>query len=147
MLFQLEPLLFILWLILATVIVTLILFISVTVIESKVKAKDKIVMIIILAFIIVLVLPIVIDAVRVVLSAIGGALASLRDLIDNGGVNYLPQLAVIIGFLLLLFLTKSLLDIKWTTALWVSLLTLFILYLIYCVLPELYTFLGFSISF
>ncbi|MEJ2252572.1 MAG: hypothetical protein P8Y97_23290 [Candidatus Lokiarchaeota archaeon] len=145
MLFQLEPLLFVLWLILATVIVTLILFISVTVIESKVKAKDKIVMIVILAFIIVLILPIVINAVSTVLSAIGGALAYLRDLIDGGGANYLPRLAVIIGFLLLLLLTKYLLDIRWTTALWVSLLTLFILYIIYCLLPELYTFLGFAI--
>jgi hypothetical protein len=146
MLFQASnPILFILWLILATVIVTLILFISVTLIESKVKAKDKIVMIVILAFIIVLILPIVIGAVSTVLGAIGDAIASLRNAIDGGGANYLTQLAVIIGFLLLLLLTKFLLDIQWTTALWVSLLTLFILYLIYCLLPELNTFLGFSL--
>jgi len=143
MLFQdAEPLLFILWLILATVIVALVIYIVVILLESKTKASDKKFLIILLAFIIVLLLPVILNAINSVLGTIGDALAEIRNAIDGGGANYLTNLTPIIGFLILLVLVKFLIDIPWDNSVWISLLTLFILYIIYCLIPELYTFLG-----
>ena len=65
-------------------------------------------------------------------------------LIDGGGQNFLNNFAPIIFFLLLLALTKFLLSISWEHALWVSLLTLFLLYIIYSLIPELYSFVQFG---
>ena len=145
MLFQdAEPLLFILWLILATVIVALIIYIVVILLESKTKASDKKFLIILLAFIIVLLLPVILNAINSVLGTIGDTLAEIRNAIDGGGANYLTNLTPIIGFLILLVLVKFLIDIPWDNSVWISLLTLFILYIIYCLIPELYTFLGFG---
>jgi hypothetical protein len=139
-----DPLFFVLWLILATVIVFLIMFIAVRVVVSKTKASDKKFLILLLAFIAVLLLPIIVGAIMLVLNMIGGGLASLRDLIDNGGQNFLSNFAPIVFFLLLLGFTKFLIDISWEHALWVSLLTLFILYIIYSLIPELYNFVQFG---
>ncbi len=145
MLFQdAEPLIFILWLILATVIVTLIIYLVVILLESKTKASDKKFLILLLAFVIVLLLPVILNAVNMVLGAIGDALAGIRDAIDGGGANYLTNLTPIIGFLILLVLVKFLIDLPWDKSVWVSLLTLFILYIMYSLIPELYTFLGFG---
>lgn len=145
MLFQdAEPLMFVIWLILATIIVFLIIYIVVLLLESKTKASDKKFLIAILAFIIVLLLPVVLNAINNVLSAIGDALAAIRDAIDDGGANFLTNLTPIIGFLILLVLVKFLIDLPWDKSVWVSLLTLFILYILYCLIPELYTFLGFG---
>ena len=102
--FQAEPLLFILWLIIATVIVFLIMYIAVRVVVSKTKASDKKIMILLLAFIAVFLLPIVVGAIMIVLNAIGGAVATLRDLLDGGGQNFLALFGPIIFFLLLLAL-------------------------------------------
>ena len=143
MLFQdTDALLFILWLVIATIIVALIIFIVVILLESKTKASDKKFLIILLAFVIVLLLPIILNAVGLVLGAIGDALASIRDAIDGGGQNFLVLLVPVIGFLILLVLVKFLLDIPWDNSVWISLLLLFILYVIYCLIPELYSFLG-----
>jgi len=148
MLFQIinigDPLFFVLWLILATVIVFLIMYIAVLVVVSKTKAKDKWFLILILAFIAVLLLPIIVGAIMMVLNFLGEGLATLRSAIDNGGQNYLALFAPIIFFLLLLALTKFLLGISWEHALWVSLLSLFILYIIYSLIPELYSFIQFG---
>ncbi len=142
MLFQddVEPVFFIIWLILATIIVALIIYIVVLLLESKTKASSKKFMILFLAFLIVLVVPIVLNAVTAVLAAIGDALAELRNAIDDGGFNYLILLSPVIGFLLLLFLVKFLIDVPWDNALWISLLLLFILYILFTIIPELYTF-------
>jgi len=145
MLFQMgDPLFFVLWLILATVIVFLIMFIAVRVVVSKTKASDKKYLILLLAFIAVLLLPIIVGAIMTVLNVIGEALASLRSAIDGGGQNFLGNFAPIIFFLLLLAFSKFLVDITWEHALWVSLLTLFILYIIYSLIPELYSFVQFG---
>ncbi len=139
MLFQGEAtLLFILWLILATVIVALIIYISVLLIGSKTKASDKKYIIILLAFICVLIIPIILGAINSVLGAIG-------NLIAFSGSNYLTQLTPIIGFLIILILTKFLIDLSWDQAVWISLLTLFFLFLLYTMIPELYGFLGFGL--
>ena len=145
MLFQFgEPLFFILWLILATVIVFLIMYIAVRLVVSKTKASDKWVLILVLAFIAVLLLPVIVNAIMMVLNVIGGALRDLRSAIDGGGQNFLGNFAPIIFFLLLLAFTKFLVSISWEHALWVSLLTLFILYIIYSLIPELYNFVQFA---
>ena len=145
MLFQdTEPLFFVIWLILATVIVFLIIYIVILLLESKTKASDKKFLIIILAFIIVLLLPVVLNAINEILTAIGDTLADIRNAIDDGGVNYLTSLTPIIGFLILLVLVKFLIDLPWDKSVWVSLLILFILYVLYCLIPELNTFLGFG---
>ncbi|TKJ24493.1 MAG: hypothetical protein CEE42_10685 [Promethearchaeota archaeon Loki_b31] len=139
MLFQGEStLFFILWLILATVIVALIIYISVLLIGSKTKASDKKFLIILLAFICVLIIPIILGAINSVLGAIG-------NLIDFSGSNYLTQLTPIIGFLIILILTKFLIDLSWDQAVWISLLTLFFLFLLYTMIPDLYEFLGFGL--
>ena len=139
MLFQGEAtLLFIFWLILATVIVALIIYISVLLIGSKTKASDKKFLIILLAFICVLIIPIILGAINSVLGAVG-------NLIAFSGSNYLTQLTPIIGFLIILILTKFLIDLSWDQAVWISLLTLFFLFLLYTMIPELYGFLGFGL--
>ena len=132
-----ETLMFVLWLILATVIVTLILYIAVLLIVSKTKASDKKFLIILVAFICVLVLPIVL-----------GALYSVFAVVTvpwNPGGNYLILLVPIIGFLIVLVLVKFLLDVAWDHALWISLLTLFILFLLYTLIPGLAGWLGFTL--
>ncbi len=144
MLFQMDTLSTVLWLILATVIVFLIMYRAVLLVVSKTKARDKWVLILILAFISVLALPIIVGAIMTVLNLLGDGLATLRSAIDGGGHNYLGNFGPIIFFLLLLALTKFLLSISWEHALWVSLLTLFILYIIYSLIPELYTFIQFG---
>ena len=145
MLFQFgDPLFFILWIILATVVVFLIMYIAVRLVVSKTKASDKWILILILAFIAVLLLPVIVGAIMMVLNVIGDALASLRSVVDGGGQNFLGNFAPIIFFLLLLAFTKFLVSISWEHALWVSLLTLFILYIIYSLIPELYNFVQFG---
>ncbi|MFX1388796.1 MAG: hypothetical protein ACFE9Z_01880 [Promethearchaeota archaeon] len=138
MFFQMDPtVLFILWLILATVIVALILYIAVLLIVSKTKASDKKFLIILLAFIFVLVIPLV-------LGAIGAVFAIFNEIPWSDG-NYLTLLIPIIGFLIILVLVKFLLDVSWEQALWISLLTLFVLFLLYTLIPGLASFLGFVI--
>jgi len=139
MLFQIpEALLFVLWLILATVIVALIIFITVLLIVSKTKASDKKFLIVLLAFICVLIIPIVLTAIDQALGAIGGVIAF-------SGTNHLPRLTPIIGFLIIFVLTKYLLDVAWDNSVWISLLTLFFLFLLYTLIPGLYDFLQFGL--
>lgn len=145
MLFQeFDTLIFIVGLILATIVVALIMYIAVLVVVSKTKASDKKFLILLLAFIGVLVLPIVVNAIMTVLNIIGDGIAAIRNAIDGGGRNFLVNFGPIIFFLLLLVLTKFLLDVTWDHALWISLLTLFILYIIYSIVPELYTLVPFG---
>ena len=143
MLFQLDPaVMLILGIIIGTIIVTLVLYLVVRIIESEHRANDKIYMIILEAFIAVFILPIILGAIGTVLGAIGDLVAEIRNLLDPGaGANYVVLLVPIFGFLILLALTKFLIDISWESALWISLILLFILYIIYSIVPELYTFL------
>jgi len=138
MLFQAEALLFVLWLILATVVVALIIFIAVLLIVSKTKASDKKFMIILLALICVLIIPVVLSAIDSVLGAIGSVIAF-------SGQNHLVRLTPIIGFLIIFVLTKYLLDVAWDNSIWISLLTLFFLFLLYTLIPGLYEFLQFGL--
>ena len=93
MLFQMNSqLMFLIWLVLATVVVFLVMYLAVKVIESEHKASDKKLWILLIAFLAVLVIPIILGVVGMILGAIGYLLASARNLLDGGGANYLPQL-------------------------------------------------------
>jgi hypothetical protein len=141
MLFQLETAIwFIIWLVLATILTALILYITVRLVDSKTRASDKKWMILIVAFIAVLIIPVVVGALNMVLGAIGDILAGLRSAIDGGGQNFLTLLAPIIAFLLLLILVKFAITDTWEHSLWISLITYLFLFILYCVLPELYNF-------
>ena len=138
MLFQIDnTVLFVIGLILATVILTLIIYIAVLLIVSKTKASDKTILIILLAFICVLVIPIV-------LGAIGSVFGIFSDIPWSDG-NYLTLLIPVIGFLIIMILVKFLLDVAWDNAVWIALLALFILFLLYTLVPGLATFLGFTL--
>lgn len=138
-----DPLLFLLWVLIGTIIVTLILYLSTMLIISTRKAKDKVVLIVIEALIVVLILPIIIGAIESALGAIGEAIAAIRNVLDDGGnAGFLPRLAIIFGFLILLAMTKFFIDTTWSSALWISILTLAVLYILFTVFPELYGFLG-----
>ena len=113
-------------------------------IVSDTKARDKKFMEFLVAFIAVLILPFVAGAIGMVLNAIGNLLATLRSAIDGGGQNFLGQLVPIIYFLMLLCLIKYLIDVTWEHSLWISLLTLFVMYIIYSLIPELYNFIRFG---
>jgi hypothetical protein len=142
MIFQIDnPLLFTIWVIIAALIMTLILFLVVYLIVSKEKALSKKVLIIVLAIITVLLLPFIRNVVILLLTAVGDILAMIRNAVDGGGQNYLLTLVPIIGFIVLVILTKYLLDVPWDKAAGVSLVTLIILYVIYSIIPELYLFL------
>ena len=136
------PLWFVLWLIIATVIVTLILYIAVRLIESEHKASDKKLMILLTAFIAVLIIPFIAGIIGMVLGAIGNLLAMIRNALDGGGANYLVALVPIVAFLILLVIIKFLIDVTWESAVWIALLTLFVLYILYSLIPELYLFTG-----
>ena len=133
---------FIVSLIIATILVTIFMYIAVRAIESKPKASDKKLMILLAAFLAVFLLPIIATAIGQVLGAIGGIIASIRDLIDGGGADHLSALVPIIYFLMLFIVVKFLVDIKWENSVWVSLLTLFLYYILLTLIPELGRFAG-----
>jgi hypothetical protein len=141
-----DPILFLVGLIVGTIVIGLILYLATMLIISSRKARDKVVLIFIEALIAVLVLPLIIGAIAQVLGAIGEALASVRNAIDGGGAaGYLLQLAIIFGFLILLAMTKFFLDTTWESALWISIIVLFVLYCLLTVFPELYEFLNIGV--
>jgi len=144
MLFQISEatIWYIIWLVLATVIVALILYIAVRLVDSKLRASDKKWMILLIAFIMVLIIPLVVGAITTVLGVIGDLLAGLRTALYPSGQNFLVQLAPVIAFLLLFILVKFLITDSWEHSIWISLITFFFLFLIYCVLPELYNYTG-----
>lgn len=137
-----SDVIFIVSLIIATILVTLFMYLAVRAIESKPKASDKKLMILLAAFLAVFILPIIANAIGTVLGAIGGVIASIRDVIDGGGANQLTRLVPIIYFLMLFIVVKYLVDIKWENSVWVSLLTLFLYYILLCLIPELGQFAG-----
>jgi hypothetical protein len=133
--------LFILWLVIALVMIYLVLFISVIIGESKERAKEKTLMIVILGLIILFAIPFLRSIFSLVLNFLGEGLASIRNFIDGGGQNYLGALVPILLFLVILVLVKYMLTVEWDNAIWISLIMLFILYVMYSLFPEIYTFL------
>lgn len=144
MLFQIEYLLYnILWLVIIGIIISLITFTLVLRLETKQKALEKKYMMVLSSFILVLLLPLFFGVMAFLLQILGDSLILLR--FDNGGNNFLIKLVSISGFLLILGFNKYLIDISWEKSLWISLLTLAVLYLIFSLIPEFYQFVGFNL--
>ncbi len=144
MLFQIEYLLYnILWLVIIGIIISLITFALVLRLETKQKALEKKYMMVLSSFILVLLLPLFFGVMAFLLQILGDSLILLR--FDNGGNNFLIKLVSISGFLLILVFNKYLIDISWEKSLWISLLTLTVLYLIFSLIPEFYQFVGFNL--
>jgi len=128
---------FIVALIIGTILVTIFMYLAVRAIESKHKASDKKLMILLAAFLAVFLLPIIAVAIGQVLGAIGGLLADLRTSIYPYGRDHLTQLVPIIYFLMLFVIVKYLIDVSWENSVWISLLTLFLFYILLTLVPEL----------
>jgi len=125
------------WLIIGVIILTLILWLAVRIIVSKTKAKDKKWMIMLLSIIALIVLPLISGVIAQLLNLIG----RIPELLP-WGQNYLILLVPIVEYLLFLILVKYLISIEWGNAVWVSLLGLFLLYLLYSFFPVLYAGIG-----
>ncbi|MFO8019417.1 MAG: hypothetical protein R6U96_12355 [Promethearchaeia archaeon] len=145
MLFQKDSIMLLVWIIIGTVLLTLIIYLAVRLIESEHKANDKKFMIFLVALICVLILPFVLGVIGTILNTLGDILANLRNALDGGGRNYLGNLVSIIGFLIVLFLLKVFIDLTWESSMWVALLTLFMLYILYSLVPEIYIMMQFGL--
>ncbi|MHA1340720.1 MAG: hypothetical protein ACTSRZ_11375 [Promethearchaeota archaeon] len=125
------------WLIIGVIILTLILWLAVRIIVSKTKASDKKWMIILLSILVLIILPLVSGLIAQILNLI-----AQLPLLLPWGQNYLVQLVPIVEFLLFLVLVKFLISVDWGNALWISLLGLFLLYLLYSFFPVLHAGIG-----
>ena len=144
MVFQLsgttDILFFILWVVVATMILGLFIWLATRWISSKTKAKDKIIMIFLLALVMVLLIPLLESVLNYVFSIIGGVNWPARQLTFLGGeANFLGALVGIIIFLVFMCFVKLFLNETWSNSVWIALLSLFLLYLLYTLIPALYT--------
>jgi hypothetical protein len=110
-------------------------------ISSKTKAKDKLVMIFLLALVMVLLIPLLEGVLSLVFGYIGDAVNwPARQLTFLGGTaNFLGALVGIIIFLVFMVFVKLFINETWTNSVWIALLSLFLLYLLYTLIPVLYT--------
>jgi hypothetical protein len=144
MIFQLDlpaPWDFIVWLIIGTIILGLFIYLAVWLIVSKTKAKDRLLMIFIAAFLGIFLLPIVAGAIGSILNAIGGIPALLP-----WGENNMGGLVPIVQYLLFIIIIKFLISLEWGNAVWITLIALFLLFLLYSFFPVLYAPLGTPVS-
>jgi hypothetical protein len=128
---------FIVWLIVGTIILGLFIYLAVWFIVSKTKAKDRLLMEFLAAFLGLLLLPVVAGAIGYVLDAIGSIPEAL-----TWGHNYMGGLVPIVQYLLFIIIVKFLISIEWGNAVWITLIALFLLFLLYSFFPVLYTTLG-----
>ena len=136
MIFQLnlDPTIeYIVWLIIGTIILGLFIYLSTIWLVSKTKAKDKLVMEFLAAFLCIFLLPIITGAIGYVLNLIGSLPALLP-----WGANYMGDLVPVVAYLLFLIIIKFLLGIEWSNSVWISLITLFLLYFLYSFFPVLH---------
>jgi hypothetical protein len=140
MIFQFDlpaPWDFIVWLIIGTIILGLFIYLAVWLIVSKTKAKDRLLMIFIAAFLGIFLLPIVAGAIGFVLNAIGEIPALLP-----WGENNMGGLVPIVQYLLFIIIIKFLISLEWGNSVWITLIALFLLFLLYSFFPVLYNTLG-----
>jgi len=137
----LDILYFILWVILATMLLGLFIWIATRWISSKTKAKDKLLMIFVLALVMVLLIPLLEGLLDTVFGFIGDFVNwPARQLTFLGGAaNFLGALVGIIIFLVFMVFVKMFINETWSNSVWIALLSLFLLYLLYTLIPVLYT--------
>ena len=128
---------FIVWLIVGTIILGFFIYLAVWFIVSKTKAKDRLLMEFLAAFLGILLLPVVAGAIGTVLDAIGSIPALLP-----WGENMIGGLVSIVQYLLFIIIIKFLISIDWGNAVWITLIALFLLFLLYSFFPVLYHTLG-----
>ena len=124
----------------ATIFLWIMLYFSTRLIVSKRFAGEKKVMLLLASLLIIIIVPIVTGAIITVLSYAGEGMRLLRNLLDpnNGGANYVPQLAPVIAFLLFILILHFMVKMNWNNTIWVALIGIFFLYLIFSAIPELY---------
>ena len=129
----------IVYMLIATIFLWLFLYLSTIWIVSKNFASGKKGLLLLSALLIVLLVPVVTSAIMYVLNFAGEGMASLRNLIDpnNGGSNQVGLLGPVIGFLLFILILHFLVNMNWNHTIWVSLIGIFLLYLVYSAIPEL----------
>jgi hypothetical protein len=132
-----DAILYVVFILIATVILWLCIWLATRLIVSKTFASDKKIALLIAALLIVIVVPLISGAIGSVLNLIGNALADLRTLIYPHGVNHLGALTSVIEFLLILIVLKLIVRLEWKDAVWIALIALFFLYIILTLLPEL----------
>ena len=140
-----EILFFILWLVVGTLLLGLFIWLATRWISSKTKAKDKLLMIFILALVTILILPIIGGAVGWVLTQldliVGWPASQIPQVLGTGG-GYLFSLVAVIQFLIFMVLVKFFINETWGNSVWISLISLFLLFLMYTLIPYLSTFLN-----
>lgn len=136
-----DILYFILWVILATMILGLFIWLATRWISSKTKAKDKLLMIFLLALVMVLLIPLLEGLLATVFGFIGDIVnwPATQLTFLGGQANFLGALVGIIIFLVFMVFVKMFLNETWSNSVWIALLSLFLLYLLYTLIPVLYT--------
>jgi hypothetical protein len=127
----------ILFILIASIFLWLMLWLATRLIVSKDFAQKKKIMLLITAILMVLLTPIVTGVIVNIISLPGDLMVMLRDLIDGGGQNYMGGFAPILAFLIFLIILKFLVGMDWKDTIWVGLIGIFLLYLLYSLLPEL----------
>lgn len=120
----------IVWLIVSTIIYGLLIYVSIIWLSSKTKANDKKIMVFIVAVIGIWLVPLIGGAIGGVLTSIGNLFSFIPET-----TNMMGSLTIIIIFLLLLVVIKYLIDVSWDKGLWIALLSLFLLYLLFSIVP------------
>ena len=136
-----EIIIFIVMVLVATMILGLFIWLATRWISSKTKAKDKIVMIFLLALVMVLLIPLLEGLLAYIFGVIGNVIgwpATQLAFLGNPQ-NFLMALVGIIIFLIFMVFVKLFLNETWSNSVWIALLSLFLLYLLYTLIPALYT--------
>jgi hypothetical protein len=132
---------FIVFLLIASVLLWLMLYFASSLIIGKTYASNKKLVLLIAAIILVLVVPLITGVIGTILNAVGGLFAGIRNLIDGQGSNYVGALVPIINFLLFMVVLKFICGMdRWDHVLWISLIALFFLFILYSLIPELVQF-------
>ena len=100
-------------------------------------ASDKKLMLLLSALIMVILLVLVGGLISTILGWIGWPFTEIRNAIDGGGQNMVPQIAVLIVFLLFMVILRFMTKMNWEHTTWVSLIALILLYCVYSAIPEL----------
>jgi hypothetical protein len=140
MILQGNSIMWLVYVLIATILLWLFLWLASKIIVSKTFANDKKLMLLLASLVIIIVIPLISGVIGMVLNAIGGALADLRTLIYPSGQNQLGRLVPVIEFLLILVVIKLFTSVDWKDTVWISLLALLLLYLLLTILPELMAF-------
>ncbi|MHA1646181.1 MAG: hypothetical protein ACTSVU_04015 [Promethearchaeota archaeon] len=127
----------IVYLLIAVILLWLALWLSTRIFVGKNFAKEKKFILLLSSLLIVVIVPLVTGGLIGVLKIPGDLMVSLRDLLGGGGHNYVTNLAPIISFILVMVILKLLVRFDWGDCFWVAIIGIFLLFLLYSLVPEL----------